>query len=135
MHEEIVRIYHHASERKAIGFKWEVFNYRNVLVSGDYEVQDIQTDVLIDMSVPSISLVELVELLVYCKRKGYKENHYYTSDVEPFQQENEAEMVWFYFNQQYENTLTYSYSSDKIIAIYHLCEFDKFIVMNIEARG
>lgn len=55
MHEEIVQIHHHASERKAIGFKWEVHNFRNVLVSGDYEVQNIQTEVLIDMSVPCVA--------------------------------------------------------------------------------
>lgn len=68
----------------------------------------------------SISLIELVELLLYCKSKGYKVKHYYTSEVEPFQQENEVKWVWFYFDQQYENTQSYYNSSDKIIAVYHL---------------
>lgn len=136
MHEEIVNLHSYITKRKEISFDWEIFKYTNVYVNGegDGEVVDTSTETVVNMRVPELTFVELIDLILYCSNNGYNERHYYTSCVEPFKNEGEGSRIWIYFDMKKEHTLFNKINPPEIMAIYYLAEFEKFIVMHIEKR-
>lgn len=110
-------------------FEWEIYKYVLVGYGEDQEVEDVCNEVTVNLTVPRVSFIEYIDILLFYKHHNWYQNHYVTSKMTPLNSSSYPSDCWLYFDTKNGNLLFNGDNRAQVLATYYIEEFNQFAVI------